>query len=90
MHPIFQTGDLVLFQGDSVTDCGRSRVNPADLGQGYAFIAASLFSARYPELGVSFLNRGVSGDRTSDMMLRWEQDCISLQPDWVSILIGNQ
>ena len=88
MHPIFQQGDVVLFQGDSITDFGRNRQDPANMGTGYAYIAASLFSARYPELGVTFLNRGVSGDRAYEMHLRWQEDCIRLQPDWVSILIG--
>ncbi len=88
MRPIFQQGDLVLFQGDSITDSGRDRSKPNSLGSGYAFIASSLFSARYPELGISFVNRGVSGDRASDMHLRWQEDCVALQPDWVSILIG--
>ena len=88
MRPIFVQGDLVLFQGDSITDCGRNRTDPGNLGFGYAYMAASLFSARYPELGVTFLNRGVSGDRACDMQLRWQEDCIALQPDWVSILIG--
>ena len=88
MRPIFSQGDVVLFQGDSITDFGRDRLDPANMGNGYAYIAASLFSARYPELGVTFLNRGVGGDRTGDMLLRWQKDCIALQPDWVSILIG--
>ncbi len=88
MRPIFQQGDLVLFQGDSITDCGRDRIDPANMGHGYAYIASSLFAARYPELGINFLNRGVSGDRATDMHLRWRDDCIALQPDWVSILIG--
>lgn len=26
----------ILFQGDSITDCGRSRENDCDLGRGYA------------------------------------------------------
>jgi lysophospholipase L1-like esterase len=88
MRPIFAQGDLVLFQGDSITDSGRDRLNPDNLGYGYAFLAASLFSAQYPELGVTFLNRGVSGNRACDMRKRWQEDCVALQPDWVSILIG--
>lgn len=88
MRPIFQQGDVVLFQGDSITDCGRNRSDPADLGRGYAFMAASFFSAQHPELGITFLNRGVGGDRACDMRQRWEEDCIALQPDWVCILIG--
>ena len=78
----------VVFQGDSVTDCGRGRFNDGDLGSGYAMMAAALFTAQCPEKPVQFFNRGVSGDRVRDLQARWEEDCLSLQPDWVSILIG--
>ncbi len=27
----------ILFQGDSITDCGRDRKDPLGLGQGYPF-----------------------------------------------------
>jgi lysophospholipase L1-like esterase len=45
-------------------------------------------AARYPELGLSFINRGVSGDRTRELVARWDRDCLALKPDLVSILIG--
>ncbi len=79
---------LVLFQGDSITDCGRNRQNPYDLGFGYGAMIASWLSALYPERRLRFLNRGISGNRTKDLLARWETDCLALQPDWVSILIG--
>jgi len=34
------------------------------------------------------LNRGISGNRVTDLELRWEKDCLALKPDLVSILIG--
>ncbi|HHU52082.1 MAG TPA: SGNH/GDSL hydrolase family protein [Firmicutes bacterium] len=79
---------LVLFQGDSITDWGRNYEDPADLGQGYALMTAAWFSALHPELNVKFLNRGISGNRTSDLVARWQQDCLDLQPDVLSLLIG--
>ena len=78
----------MLFQGDSITDCGRNRDDPQDLGKGFAMIAAAWFSALHADKQVEFLNRGVSGDTTNDLIKRWEEDCIALKPDWVSILIG--
>ena len=78
----------VLFQGDSVTDAGRIRENPADLGQGYPQYAAGLLQKRYPEISWEFINRGIGGNRTGDLLARWRTDCIDLQPDLVSILIG--
>jgi lysophospholipase L1-like esterase len=79
---------LVLFQGDSVTDAGRSRENDNELGCGYASTIAAMFSAMHPEKKVRFVNRGISGNRVTDLLGRWQEDCVNLKPDWVSILIG--
>lgn len=38
---LFQEGAVVLFQGDSITDCGRDRRSGDHLGWGYAMMAAS-------------------------------------------------
>lgn len=79
---------VVLFQGDSVTDCCRSRENTDDLGPGYPMMIASAFSSKYPEERVKFINRGISGNRTRDLVNRWQMDCLDVKPDLVSILIG--
>ncbi len=88
MQPLFHDGDIVLFQGDSITDAGRYRPDPAHLGEGYAMQAASWFHARYPEIDVRFLNRGISGNRVIDLLERWQEDCLELRPTWISLLIG--
>lgn len=78
----------VLFQGDSITDASRIRQDPADLGRGYAMMAAAWFNALHPEMKVNFLNRGISGDRVRNLLDRWQEDCLKLRPDVVSIMIG--
>lgn len=88
MTPLIQDHAAVLFQGDSITDSGRLRHDSASLGDGYALITTAWFSSLYPEKQVTFLNRGVGGDRVINLLQRWDADCIALQPDWVSILIG--
>lgn len=88
MSPLLQDGDLVLFQGDSITDAGRYRPDPAHLGYGYVMQAVSWFHALYPEKDVRFLNRGVSGNRVVDLAQRWQEDCLDLRPTWLSLLIG--
>jgi len=88
MNCRIQPHATVLFQGDSITDAGRSRENGEDLGRGYAAMVAAWFSARYPGHSVRFLNRGISGNRTGDLLARWQEDCLDLHPTWVSILIG--
>jgi lysophospholipase L1-like esterase len=86
--PLVRAGQTVLFQGDSITDAGRSRDNDSLLGGGYANQVAAWFGMLYPELRVRFLNRGISGNRVRDLQTRWQADCLDLKPDWVSIMIG--
>lgn len=88
---MIQPHNLVLFQGDSVTDCGRDRnaTGPNDgLGQGYAFlVAAQLLEARPPD-ALKFLNRGVGGNRIVDLYARIKSEVINLRPTVLSVLIG--
>lgn len=88
MQPLIQRDSVVLFQGDSITDAGRSRVDGDDLGFGYPALTAAWFTALHPGRAVRFINRGISGNRASDLHARWKADCLDLKPDWVSILIG--
>jgi lysophospholipase L1-like esterase len=84
----FKNNQLILFQGDSITDCGRRKLDPSTLGNGYVRIIAERLNALLPDHNLKYLNRGVSGNRTSDLIVRWDADCISIQPDWVSLLAG--
>lgn len=83
-----ESGDTILFQGDSITDALRSRTDDTDLGRGYAHMTAAWYSAMHPEKRVKFLNQGLSGNRVRDLRERWESDCMALNPQIVSILIG--
>lgn len=89
MASLIKDNEVVLFQGDSITDAGRDRDNPNDLSvRGFVNMTAALFSAAYPGKHVKFINRGLGGNRVKDLRNRWAEDCIDLKPDWVSILIG--
>jgi acyl-CoA thioesterase I len=88
MPPRIPDDAVVLFQGDSVTDAGRNRTVKKSMGYGYAMIAASWFSALYPERKVRFFNRGIGGDRVKDLLERWDEDFVPLAPTWVSLLVG--
>lgn len=78
----------ILFQGDSITDAGRDRSNIENMGAGYPKYAAAYIAARHPNVPFTFYNQGISGDRAECLRARWQSDCIALQPDLVSILIG--
>jgi lysophospholipase L1-like esterase len=85
--------DVILFQGDSITDCGRSRDKVTGhsreaLGEGYAFLAAGQLLAHDAGLNLTVLNRGISGNKITDMAARWRPDTLDLKPTVVSILIG--
>ncbi len=87
-------GTVVLFQGDSITDAGRSRETAATpnvqtaLGGGYAAIAAAGMLVGRPEARLRVYNRGISGHKVFQLSDRWESDCLELSPDVVSVLIG--
>jgi acyl-CoA thioesterase I len=85
---IFDNNDLILFQGDSITDAGRDRNDIGSLGSGYPALVAAWYSAMHPSARVRFINKGVSGDRTKELLARWEVDCIDLKPAVVSLLAG--
>lgn len=80
----------ILFQGDSITDGNRGRDNDLNhiLGHGYPYLIASKLGSMYAEHNPLFINRGISGNRVSDLYARWNEDAISLKPDLISILIG--
>jgi len=83
-----RSGDRVLFQGDSITDCGRRNEGADPLGGGYVAQIVGQLAVRRPELAVEFVNRGVSGDRTPELLARWQRDCLDLKPQVLSIKIG--
>lgn len=78
----------LLFQGDSITDAGRRREDIHDLGRGYPLYAAELLKNKYPEIEFEFIDLGISGNQTKDLVERLETDFIEIQPDIVSVLIG--
>lgn len=78
--------EVVLFQGDSITDCGRGLRN--ELGCGYALMVAAQLGLKYPGKETVFLNRGVSGEASGDLLARWEKDCLALKPTIVSVYAG--
>lgn len=78
----------VLFQGDSITDSGRTGRSEDNLGTGYPAMIAARLACDRPEVEWNFINRGINGHRVVDLYSRWKVDCLNLHPDVVSILIG--
>ncbi|MDZ7834647.1 MAG: SGNH/GDSL hydrolase family protein [Alkalibacterium sp.] len=82
------TDDTLLFIGDSITDANRNRLDPTDLGQGFPLLISAYLQTIMPEKRLTILNRGIGGDRLSDVKDRWESDCLDINPDIVTLLIG--
>lgn len=85
--------DIILFQGDSITDARRKRddLNPNDpaaLGSGYPVLAAADLLSRHPEKQLRIYNKGVSGNKVYQLAERWQADCLDLKPSVLSILVG--
>lgn len=80
---------IVLF-GDSITDMGRWRdadTHAFSFGVGYPIFLKEKFERN--NLDIKLLNRGCSGDSTTNLLERIDEDVIKNNPDIVSILIGT-
>ena len=89
--PFIQPGNIVLFQGDSITNALRKpdEVNNAyQLGAGYALLVAAQLLQTRPADGLQFLNRGVAGDTLGNLHERWQPDALALCPTVISLLVG--
>ncbi len=78
----------IVFQGDSITDAGRDRRNYFNLGNGYPKYSAQNLREALPDVDLEFINLGISGNRSCQLFDRIYTDCIALEPDIVSVLIG--
>jgi lysophospholipase L1-like esterase len=88
---MLQSTTRLLFIGDSITDCGRR--DPAitakdPLGLGFVRNIADYLLARDPANAPVVINRGIGGNKVTDLAARWETDVLHEKPDWLSIKIG--
>ncbi len=91
----------ILFQGDSITDCGRIREESdsaitkfykklhknTPLGSGYPAKVTAQLQKEFPGL-YKYENRGVGGDTIINVYARIVRDIINIKPDYMSLLIG--
>lgn len=88
-----KNSQVILFQGDSITDAGRNKeakdpnVQNA-LGGGYAFLAAAEILNSFAAKSLKVYNKGISGNKVFQLADRWQKDCLDLNPSVLSILIG--
>ncbi len=75
----------ILFQGDSITDAGR---NSDGIGSGYVKYAIQYIKEKFPDVDFEFVNKGISGNQTKDLVARLQKDFVDIGADIVSIMIG--
>jgi lysophospholipase L1-like esterase len=80
----------ILFIGDSITDGDRSRTGDINhsLGDTYVRLIAARYGLDHSGDAVEFINRGINGHRITDLAPRWEEDCLKLQPDLLTVFVG--
>ena len=79
----------ILFQGDSLTDCGRDKTghNPVQAyGYGYVNLIASKLLCDYPDTVV--WNKAYNGSRIADTYSRWIEEALNIDCNILSILSG--
>ena len=87
---IFPKQSKILFIGDSITDGDRSRTGDINhsLGDTYVRLIAARYGFDHPGDSVEFINRGINGHRITDLAPRWEEDCLKLRPDLLTVFVG--
>ena len=82
--------DILLFIGDSITHGGRGMSMDLNhiLGHGYAEMVCAQLAADNLKAMPRFVNKGISGDTTQQIISRWQTDVIDLRPTHVSLLVG--
>src|SRR6188474_788544 len=81
-----QSGEKLVFIGDSITHCDKEAFPP--LGWGFVRLLDMFVSARDPSCRLDIQNRGIGGETVLDLERRWEQDVIAERPYWLFIMIG--
>lgn len=84
---IIKDHEVIFFNGDSVTDCGRDRQDRYSLS-GYVSMISDKIKKKYPDLVFEIFNRGISGNRSRDVLSRIDGELREIQPTMFVLLIG--
>lgn len=89
---MFSDNEIILFQGDSITDGGRYRNNIEDqnhlIGHSFPYLITAKLALKYIDKKPRFYSRGVSGNDILQVYARWREDAIGLKPTIINLLVG--
>jgi lysophospholipase L1-like esterase len=71
----------IVMLGDSITQFGEG-------AKGYVWLVRHYLQAMYPSQDLQVINAGVSGNRSNDMLARYEKDVLGPKPDLITISVG--
>jgi lysophospholipase L1-like esterase len=54
----------------------------------YTQYVEDFYYTRYPKIRIQFYNAGVGGSRTSDVLVRFDEDVVPVKPKYVTVLLG--
>lgn len=74
-------GDKIVMLGDSITQGGSSP-------KGFITLMQKAVDEKHKDLGVKLVNKGISGNKVTDLQQRLQKDVLDLKPNVVFIYIG--
>lgn len=78
----------IVFFGDSITDSAKSFNQNHPFGAGYVNMLKTEIEVYYPELNINIYNEGVGGNKTENLLERFNEAIIDKNPDLVFLFIG--
>lgn len=76
--PFLEDGQKIVFLGDSISEAA----------DGYVRVVEDMIHAIAPDLRITCINAGVSGNKVGDMLERMGEDVIAHDPDWITVSVG--
>lgn len=77
--------DIIVFAGDSTTDANKGEDG---IGNGYVRLVRNALIAFRPNEEFTVINAGISGNKSADLLERWDRDVTAYDPDIVFCMIG--
>ncbi len=78
----------IVFFGDSITDSCKLLNTNHPAGAGYVNMIKSELEVFHQDIKINIYNEGIGGNKTTDLLNRFDDDVKSKKPDLVFLLIG--
>ena len=79
--PVLQNVHRIVMLGDSITQFG-------DGPKGYVWLTRRYLQDLFPDQKLQVINAGVSGNKSTDMIARFQHDVLDQKPDLLTVSVG--